>query len=185
MTNSPSLPSLHGESKKILSQKVLREAAIKGCWGPASPIPPGAVRRARMWCGIPLELTHHMFLRWCSVEPEGGHNGSPFLNHVEGFQRFNRLPRGDEWRGSHIPCIIRAPRFSRCHTLLQHPSGRVCTSGTPGAVSKTEQGRGGAILSSSPREGLWEATARRAGDFEKEVGWRGWRSRDGFPWFRV
>lgn len=117
MTNPPSLPSLHGESKKILSQKALREAAIKGCWGPASPTPPGAVRRARMWCGIPLELTHHMFLRWCSVEPEGGHNGSPFLNRVEGFQRFNRLPRGDEWRGSHIPCIIRAPRCSRCATL--------------------------------------------------------------------
>lgn len=109
MTNSPSLPSLHGESKKILSQKALREAAIKGCLGPASPTPPGAVRRARMWCGIPLELTHHMFLRWCSMEPEGGHNGSPFLKRVEVFQRFNRLPRGDEWRGSHIPCIIRAP----------------------------------------------------------------------------
>ena len=108
MTNSPSLPSLHGESKKILSQKAFREAAIKGCLGPASPTLPGAVRRARMWCGIPLELTHHMFLRWCSMEPEGGHNASPFLKRVEGFQRFNRLPRGDEWRGSHIPCIIRA-----------------------------------------------------------------------------
>ena len=50
---------------------------------------------------------------------------------------------------------------------------------------KQRRGRDGAILSSSPEESLWEATARRAGDFEKEVGWRGRHSRDGFPWFRV
>lgn len=43
------------------------------------------------------------------MEPEGGRNGSPLLNCVEGFQRFNSLPRGDEWRGSRIPCIIREP----------------------------------------------------------------------------
>lgn len=50
---------------------------------------------------------------------------------------------------------------------------------------KRRRGRDDAILSSSPGEGLWEATARRAGDFEKEVGWRGRHSRDVFPWFWV
>ena len=38
---------------------------------------------------------------------------------------------------------------------------------------------------SPPREDLWEATALRAGDFEKEVDWRGRHSRDGFFWFWV
>lgn len=36
-----------------------------------------------MWRGIPLELTHHMFVCWCAMEPEGEHNGSLLLNRVE------------------------------------------------------------------------------------------------------
>lgn len=78
-----------------MSQKILGEAAIEGCLGPAS-LQHRALHRVCMWCGIPLELMHHMFVCWCSVEPEGGHNGSLLLNRVEGFQRLNSLPLGDE-----------------------------------------------------------------------------------------
>lgn len=56
------------------------------------------------------------------------------------------------------------------HCTLQHPSGKLCTSGTPGVISKTEMGGGVAFLSSSLREDLWDETALKAGDFEKKVG---------------
>lgn len=68
--------------------------------GASFPPAQSSPHRACVWCGIPLEQTHHMFVCWYSMEPEGGHNGSLLLNCVEGFQRFNSLPRGDKQRGA-------------------------------------------------------------------------------------
>ena len=153
-------------------QTLLREAAIKGCLRAAS-LQRRALLRACVWHGIPLEFMHHMFVCWCSMEPEGGHNGSLLLNCVEGFQRFNSLPRGDRKRRAPIFLHNQGALVLSVHpTLLLPSSGKVCTSGTPGVISKMKMGQLGAgvLFSSSLREDLWDEVALIAGNFEKEVG---------------